>query len=153
MAITFQAESFEQTLPEFSYLLPQHWEELALQKDKVPLSPQFDIYFERERNNHLIFVTARDEGEIVGYFIGFIAQGLHYSTCKTCHLDIFYIRKDYRKGRMGIRLFKFVEEELKKRGVQRWFVSSKLHADASALFKYLKFEPIELHFSKWIGEE
>ena len=48
MAITFQAESFEQTLPEFSYLLPQHWEELALQKDKVPLSPQFDIYFERE---------------------------------------------------------------------------------------------------------
>ena len=123
MAITFQAESFEQTLPEFSYLLPQHWEELALQKDKVPLSPQFDIYFERERNNHLIFVTARDEGEIVGYFIGFIAQGLHYSTCKTCHLDIFYIRKDYRKGRMGIRLFKFVEEELKKRGVQRWFVS------------------------------
>ena len=153
MAITFQAESFEQTLPEFSYLLPQHWEELALQKDKVPLSPQFDIYFERERNNHLIFVTARDEGEIVGYFIGFIAQGLHYSTCKTCHLDIFYIRKDYRKGRMGIRLFKFVEEELKKRGVQRWFVSSKLHADASALFKYLKFEPIELHFSKLIWED
>ena len=149
--ITFQVESFKETLPEFEYLLPIHYEELALNKDKVPLMPQWDIYFGREDAGELLFVTARSEGIIIGYFIGFIAPGLHYKTCLTCQLDIFYIHKDFRNGRIGIKLFKFVETELRRRGVMRWFVGSKLHADASSLFKYLKFEPVEVYYTKWIG--
>ena len=151
--IKFACESFKETLPEFQYLLPIHYLDLALNKDKVPLQPQFNIYFEREDSGNLIFVTARnDENQIIGYFIGFVAPGLHYKTCLTCHMDIFYIHKDYRKGRLGIKLFQFVEKELKNRKVQRWFVGSKIHADVSSLFKYLKFEPIEIHHSKWIGD-
>jgi N-acetylglutamate synthase-like GNAT family acetyltransferase len=67
-------------------------------------------------------------------------------------MDIFYIRKDLRKGRLGIKLFQYVEKELRRRGVDRWFVGTKLHADASSLFKYLKFEPVEIYYTKWIGE-
>ena len=149
--ITFQVESFKETLPEFQYLLPEHYEELALNKDKVPLMPQWDIYFGREDAGELLFVTARELGTVIGYFIGFVAPGLHYQTCLTCQMDIFYIKKEYRKGRLGIKLFKFVETELRRRGVMRWFVGSKVHADASALFEYLQFKPVELFYSKWIG--
>ena len=149
--ITYAIESFEDNLPEFEPLLHDHYRELALNQDKVPLDPQYNVYFEREMCGQLIFVVAREEGVIIGYFIGFIMPGLHYQTSLTCTMDIFYIRKDKRDGRAGVKLFKFVETELRRRGVQRWLVGSKLHADASSLFKYLKFDPIETYYSKWLG--
>jgi N-acetylglutamate synthase-like GNAT family acetyltransferase len=150
--ITFAVESLEENIPYLQHLLPEHYKELALNQDKVPLVPRYDIYINRERAGEIIFVTARESGIIVGYFIGFIQPGLHYATCLTCNMDIFYIRKDLRKGRLGIKLFQYVEKELRRRGVDRWFVGTKLHADASSLFKYLKFEPVEIYYTKWIGE-
>ncbi len=151
--LTTQIESFEERLEELQTLLPMHYEELALNKDKVPLSPQYDVYIERERRGELIFVTMRDAGELVGYFIGFIAPGLHYSTCLTCTMDIFYIHPSRRsQGLPGVRLFRAVEKELKRRGVDRWFVGSKVKADASSLFEFLEFQKVEVYYSKWIGD-
>jgi len=150
--LTYHLESFEERLEELKELLPQHWEELALNKDKVPLSPQFNIYIDREKRGELIFVVIRESGEMIGYFIGFISNGLHYSTCLTCQMDIFYVRKDKRGGSAGIKLFKFVEKELRRRGVQRWFMGSKVFADASPLFERIGAEKVEVFYSKWLGE-
>jgi GNAT superfamily N-acetyltransferase len=150
--ITCHVESFEERLAELQVLLPLHYRELALNQDKVPLSPRYGDYIDRERAGGLLFVTLRDAGELVGYFIGFIAPGLHYSTCLTCTMDIFYVHPEKRTGSAGIRMFRFVETELRRRGVQRWFMGSKIHADASALFKRIGAEPVETYFSKWIGE-
>jgi GNAT superfamily N-acetyltransferase len=150
--ITCAVESFSQSIDELKKVIPMHYEELALNKDKVPLSPQWDIYKRRDAMGEVLFVVMREAGEMIGYFIGFIAPGLHYSTCMTCTMDIFYIRPDKRgSGLPGIRLFKAVEEELKRRGVKRWFVGSKTKADASALFERLKFDRVEVYYSKWIG--
>lgn len=149
--ITCHVESFIERLPELKPLLPLHWAELALNKDQVPLDPQYEIYFERERRGELLFVVMRDAGELVGYFIGFITPGLHYKTCLTCTMDIFYVRQDRRNGSAGIRLFRFVEEELRRRGVQRWFMGSKVHADASALFERIGASKVEVYYSKWLG--
>ena len=151
--ITTHIESFEQRLPELKVLLPDHYKELALNQDAVPLDPQYDVYIEREREGGLLFVVLRDAGELVGYFIGFIAPGLHYQTCLTCTMDIFYVRKDKRSGSAGVRLFRAVEHELKRRGVQRWFMGSKVHADASALFKRIGAVPVETYYSKWLGDK
>lgn len=150
--ITCHVESFEQQLEELQVLLPLHYRELALNQDKVPLSPQYHVYIERERAGGLLFVTLRDAGELVGYFIGFIAPGLHYSTCLTCTMDIFYVRQDKRAGIAGVRMFRFVEAELRRRGVHRWFMGSKLNADASPLFKRIGATPVETYYSKWLGE-
>lgn len=149
--ITCHVESLTEHLPELMYLLPLHYEELALNKDKVPLDPQYDVYRERDAAGAVLFVTLRDAGELVGYFVGFIQPGLHYQTCLTCIMDIFYLRKDKRTGSGGVRLFRFVEAELKRRGVQRWFMGSKVHADASALFKRIGAAPVETYYSKWLG--
>ena len=150
--ITCHLESFEKRLPELKELLPLHYKELALNQDKVPLDPQYDKYIISERNGELIFVVLRDGGEMVGYFIGFISPGLHYKSCLTCIMDIFYIRKEKRNGIAGVKLFRFVESNLKNRGVKRWLMGSKIHADASALFKRIGAEPIETYYSKWLGD-
>jgi GNAT superfamily N-acetyltransferase len=149
--ITCHVESFAERLNELKTLLPMHYKELALNQDKVPLDPQYEIYIEREKRGELLFVAMRESGELIGYFIAFIAPGLHYKTCLTCTMDIFYIRQDRRKGSAGVRLFRFVESELRRRGVQRWFMGSKVHADASALFKRIGAEPVETYYSKWLG--
>jgi GNAT superfamily N-acetyltransferase len=150
--LSVQTESFMERLSEFKPLFPMHWKELALNQDEVPLDPQYEVYQAREDAGQLLFVTLREDGAPVGYFLGFIAPGLHYQTCLTCTMDIFWVHPDYRnKGLPGVRLFKFVEAELRRRGVQRWFAGSKTHADASSLFEFLKFEKVEIYYSKWLG--
>lgn len=150
--ITAHVESFEENLEYLKPLLPIHYKELALNQDKVPLSPQFDKYVATEKQGGLIFVTLRKAGQMVGYFIGFIAPGLHYSTCLTCQMDIFYVLPEHRGSGTGFQLFKFVEQQLKKRGVQRLFVGSKLHKDASWLFEKLNYTPVETYYSAWLGD-
>lgn len=150
--ITAHVESFEENLEYLKPLLPIHYKELALNQDKVPLSPQFDKYVATEKQGGLIFVTLRKAGEMVGYFIGFIAPGLHYSTCLTCQMDIFYVLPEHRGSGTGFQLFKFAEQQLKKRGVQRLFVGSKLHKDASWLFEKLNYTPVETYYSAWLGD-
>jgi len=149
--MTAQLETIRAGLEELKPLLPVHYEELALNKDKVPLDPQYDIYLAREDRGEVIYMTLREGGKLMGYFIGFIAPGLHYKTCLTCTMDIFYVHPDHRNGRGGLRLFRTLEKELKRRGVQRWFVGSKLHKDAGRLFEALGFAPIETYYSKMIG--
>ena len=150
--ITFAVEEWEDTLPELKPFFPIHYKELALNQDVIPLDPQWDVYSDRNANGQLMLVVGREDGYVIGYFIGFVLPSLHYKTSLTLTMDIFYIDKDKRKGRCGIRLFQAVEKEARRRGVQRMLVGSKMHKDASALFKYLKYEPIETYFSKMLGE-
>jgi GNAT superfamily N-acetyltransferase len=150
--ITAQLESFTEQLDELKPIFPIHYKELALNQDEVPLDPQYDIYIAREEIGELIFVTLRKKGELIGYFIGFIAPGLHYKTCLTCTMDIFYVHPEHRGNGGGFTLFEFVEKELKRRGVDRWMVGSKLHKDASFLFERLGFERVEIYYSKMLGD-
>lgn len=133
-------------------LLPLHWAELALNQDKVPLDPQYDIYDAREAAGQTLVVTLRELGVLAGYFIGFVAPGLHYRTCLTLTMDIFWTHPDIRKGFAAVRMFREVEREAKRRGVQRIFYGSKAHKDASKLFEFLRMDPVEVYYSKWIGD-
>jgi GNAT superfamily N-acetyltransferase len=150
--LTVQVESFPELLEELKPLLPLHWEELALNKDKVPLDPQYDVYLQKDVNGQVLSIAARENGELIGYFIGFVAPGLHYKTCLTLIMDIFFIHPKSRNRFAGIKLFKAVEVEAKRRGVQRMIVGSKMHADASVLFERLHYLPVETYYSKWIGD-
>jgi len=149
----FCVESFMERLPELKPLFPLHWKELALDQDKVPLDPQYDVYAERERLGQMLFVVAREEGRMAGYFVGFIAPGLHYRTCLTLTMDMFWIHPDFRGKGAGSRLFKAVEQEARRRGVDRMFVGSKLHKDASWLFERLGYREIERYYSVWLGDK
>lgn len=151
--ITCMVESLTERLEEMKVLFPLHWKELALNQDQVPLDPQYEVYLDRDARGEICFVAMRENGEMIGYFVGFVAPGLHYKTCLTAIMDIFFVRPDKRNGSAGVKLFREVEKELRRRGVKRWCVGSKLHADASALFKRLGFEPIETFYSKWLGGE
>lgn len=148
---TFVTESMAQCLPELEKLFPEHWAELALDKDQFPLNPQYAVYAHREEQGELLCMVGRDNGGIVAYFVGFVAPGMHYQTCLTLTMDIFWVKPEYRGKSLGIRLFRAVEAEAERRGVNRMFVGSKLHKDASWLFQKLGYKPVETYYSKTFG--
>ncbi len=154
-----QVETYQQFIDDaLGEILEEHYEDLALNQDKVPLDPQLHVYREREEKGELLVMSMRSdeppfEDELAGYFIGFIAPGLHYQTCLTCTMDIFYVRPKFRDNLLaGRRLFKAVERGLKTRGVDRWFVGTKLNKDVGRLFESLNFEPVEMYYAKWLGD-
>lgn len=150
--ITFHVEPFSEFVNEAKPMFSDHWQELALNKDHVPLDPQYEVYFERERNGGVMVITAREDAKLCGYFIGFVAPGLHYRTCLTLTMDIFWVHPDHRGAGIGFHLFKAVEKEARRRGIQRMFVGSKLHKDASWLFEKLGYEEVERYYSLWMGQ-
>lgn len=150
--ITAHAESFMANINQLKRIIPLHYEELALNRDKVPLAPRWDVYEIQEARGELFFVALRDAGELAGYFIGFVAPGLHYETCLTCIQDIFYVKPDERGQAAGKILFDFVESELERRGVQRLITNSKNHFPAAWMFDRRGYEPIETIHSLWIGD-
>lgn len=157
----YAVEPFMERIEELKPLLIDHWRELALNQDKVPLDVRWEVYEEACKNNGLLFVTMRDEGKLAGYFVGFVAPGLHYRACLTLQMDVFWIHPDYR-GEDSLEkveelmhaegLFKMVQAQAKLRGVQRIFAGSKLHKDASFLFEQLGYTEVERYHTLWVGD-
>ena len=146
-------EKFSDVIEEAKPLLARHWEEIALNKDSVPLDPDWQRYANLEATGQLSVVTVRAAGRMIGYCCMVVHPGLHYRSCLEARMDIFWIAPEYR-GRMGgVRLFRAVEAELKRRGVKRMYVGSKLHRDSSRLFEALKYKEIERWYSKTLGDD
>jgi N-acetylglutamate synthase-like GNAT family acetyltransferase len=68
----------------------------------------------------------------------------------TAYEDIYFLKKEYRKGRIGLKMFQFAEKLLKEQGVQRIIYNTKVHSDNSSLFEYLGFKFIDKVFSKML---
>lgn len=155
--LTAQVESLAGGgLEELKPLLPLHYEELSLHKfHGIPLNPQYDAYLERERRGEVVYVTLRENGDLAGYFVGFVAPGLHYRDCLTLTMDIFYVVPEHRGQRAGVVLFEAVKREAVRRGVNAWFVGNKEHAKvhATALFLAMGFELSEQYYCLWLGDQ
>lgn len=158
--ITCQVEPLTPRLEELKPLLLDHWRELALDQDRVPLDPDWDVYLRKDADGGVMFVTARAGGQLVGYFVGFVGPGLHYRTCLTLQIDIFWLHPDFRDGDslsavegelIADSLVAEVIRAAKARGVQRMFAGSKLHKDSGALFERHGGVEIERYFSFWLG--
>lgn len=152
--LTSHVEPLMSQIEEMKTLFGDHYAELALNQDKVPLDPQWEVYEFKESRGETCYITLRDAGQLIGYIVMFVAPGLHYRTCLTAHMDILFVRPDRRDATAkGVFLMlDTLEAELRRRGVQRWFMSTKLHKNISPIFKRRGFEPVEMTHTKWLGE-
>ena len=137
-------------LNEMDELFPAHYEELCVTKE-FDYEPDYDAYKRMAEAGMLRCITCRADGELIGYIVFFITPHLHYKSCITAMEDIYFVGKDYRKGRVGIKLFQYAEKVLKERGVQRIVMHTKVHLDNSRLFEYLGYKMTDKVFTKMIG--
>ena len=150
--ITAAPEPFMAQVEELKQLLPSHWEELGIYREKMPLDPEWAVYDAMERAGQLLYVALRHEGSLIGYFIGVVSAGLHYRTTLTCKMDIAYVRPEHR-GKSGTVLFDAVKAELKRRGVKLWWVGSKDHHPIEGFYEAIGFERQETYFAMWLGDD
>jgi L-amino acid N-acyltransferase YncA len=155
--ITIQEEEYPAFVQEARPLFPAHWAELALDKDEVPLDPNYDEYLQRYQAGQCLIVTAREDGTLAGYSVNFVAPGLHYRTCLTLTTDIYWVRPDARGARMGLEMFDRVHELAYARGVKRIFAGVKEHFSAAWMFERMewrgrKYRKVESYYALWMGE-
>jgi GNAT superfamily N-acetyltransferase len=149
--VTYAVEDWFDVKAETAHLWPMHWAEVAVNRDVIKLDPDFDAYDQMARSGMLHIVVARKEGVVVGYHYTIVKRHLHYKQSLSAFTDIFYIAPAHRTGRTPLRLFQFVEQTLKARGVQKMFTGTKLSLDAGPLFEHMGWTETERLFVKMIG--
>lgn len=147
--ITYQVENYKDCIEELKQLYPEHYEELSVTKT-VPLEPNYPVYNQLADIGILKVITCRNDKDLIGYILFIVTPHLHYKSCITAAEDIYFVRKDYRKGRTGIKLFQFAEKYLKEQGIHRIIYGTKVHLDNSKLFEYLGYTYFEKLYTKMI---
>ncbi len=152
MHVKYQQEFLETVKADALPLLERHWEEIALNKDKIKLDPDWEAYETLELNGNLAIFTARVDEELVGYFVVIVGSNIHYKSTIFAENDLIYIAPEYRKGRIGANLIKFAQRYLKNDGVSVLNINTKTHKPFGKLLTYLGFNKIEEVYSKYLGD-
>lgn len=151
--LIFQHEKWHDCVAEMRPLWPEHWAELALNRDAVELACDEAKYEYGEANGNLHIVTARDDGRLVGYYYGMLLHHLHYKNAGLmCYTDVYFLKPEYRKGSNGVRFLLWVMESLKACGVVKLYMSTKVHQDHGDLFEALGMKCSDRVFTKMLKE-
>lgn len=147
----YQEESYTNIKDDIKPLIKKHWEQIAVNKDKIKLNPDWDEYQRLYFAGILKIYTARDDGELVGYFLVAVAPHLHYKDHLFANNDIIYVKPDKRAGMTGFKLIKFAEMKLIEMGVSVININTKVHAPFDILMDRMGYNLNERLYSKYIG--
>ncbi len=142
----------ESLIGELKPLLEDHWKEIAMFKDKISFSPDYEKYLILQDMGALHVVVVRDEGKIVGYFVSFIQPHIHYKDNIFAINDILYVDPSYRGGTVAYRMFKYAKKELKKIGVSVLMVHMKTKYPFEKLCESLGMDKEEFVYSVYLGD-
>lgn len=151
--ITFAVERWNDVKDGASRYWNEHWEEVATNRDKMPLAPDFATLKALDDAGILHIVIGRQAGELVTYHASFVRPHYHYVTSLCAFTDLYWMRKDVRGPRVALRMFQAVEATLKARGVVKIFTGTKISNDAGPLFESMGMVETERLYTKWIGDD
>lgn len=149
--VEIRTETWAAIDEEIKQIAPLHFAELAL--DQLLFKPDFahDKYLAMDRAGGMHVVTARDRERLIGYIVCFVMPHLHYqSSGLTALADMYFVLCQYRKGGLGLRMFREMERGLRERGVIRVHMSCKRHQDHTQLFEGMGYALTDYTFSKVI---
>ena len=140
------------TLDEFKVkadpLFQEHYEEIALRKDLMELRPNWPMYDALDQSGSLFIYLAMQGDVCIGYSMNLVANHLHYADLKYSQNDVLFIKKEFRGGRIGLRLMKTTEEHAKSLGCKVMLWHAKERTTLAALLPRLKYGVQDIMFSK-----
>lgn len=131
-------------------LIYPHWKELTIDKDICDDPwPDEAKFREVESQGRLLIITARADGQLVGYWVGALLDHLHYRNMGlTCYTDMYFLSPRYRVAANGVKLLAMAEAEARKLGAVKFYLSCKVHEDHSELFEAMGFRKTDFMFTK-----
>ena len=149
MPLTFQKENYDDFRLELMDLVIDHWQDVALNKDTVPLNPNWETYGALCDQGVAHVLTARtEEGKLVGYSVCLMGPHLRYKDEKWAEGDVFFLHPEHRRGLAGLKMMKAVEEMMKTLGATKIVQKVKLHRDVGKIFERLGYNAIERVYVK-----
>lgn len=146
-------ETYDGVIEDIKPLLTKHWQEIARNRERIELNPDYGRYKELENRGALFIFTAREDGKILGYAIYFVGPHLHYRDHKWALSDIFWVTPERRGIMVGKRLFGLAEKVLRENGVSVMHTTSKIaHPSAGRLLEHFGHEHIEAGHAKVLLE-
>lgn len=130
--LTVSICSFEE-LENFDSLSKEHWNSFNNKQ------PSFDKNILKNFN----VIQAKDkENDTVGYLLFIVFKAPYYNEL-WCQVDMFYLKPEFRKQGIGNKMFKVLEEEVKKQGASKIMSSFNLKQPLEGFYKKLGY--IETH--------
>jgi GNAT superfamily N-acetyltransferase len=144
--LSFQVETWADIWRDGQELFRQHYDELALHKDAMPMGLDNDFYSDLQARNYLLVVTARRDGGLIGYYMAIVINHHPHNkdAGKVSTTDMFYLARSERRGGAGVKLLKAVERELRAQGVKKATISTKKHFENAELLALLGWEVTDI---------
>jgi len=146
--MTVQSERWPEVSGAIKPLLQKHWEEIALDREAIPLDPDYERYALLDAAGILHFTTVREDGRLVGYYASTVAPHPHYKSTLFAFLDVYFILPEFRGARTALLLFTAMEKAMRKLGVRKLVSMTKLDHDVSPLFEKLGWRAVETAYTK-----
>lgn len=130
----------EQLAPVWDEAMPlfaEHWQ--AFQGDSgIPFKPKREQYAALDAAGMVLFVSVRDAGAMVGYWLGLMVENMHSAGHVVCMADGMFIKPAYRNG-SGRRLLAVVEDAARNMGAARLVQATCARFPIDAWLKRLGF--------------
>ena len=94
-------------------------------------------------------ITARKDGDLVGFHITMITNDIFYKDKKTAYVLYYFLLKQHRGGGKGLKMFEYAENLFKENEVSRTFMSRKIHINNEKLFISLGYNHTEANYEKY----
>lgn len=144
----FALENLGNVKEDIKPLIEEHWKEIALDKGAIKLNPDWDAYGAYDFIGSLRVYTAREDGQLMGYFVVLVSRSLHYKDHTFANNDIIFLKKEARQGLTGFKLIKYAVQQLEAEGVSKIHINTKIHQPFDVVLERLGFNCIERIYSK-----
>lgn len=142
---------FEGTNPErarFEELIKQHWVEIASTQKVRALNVGWQFYTAIAKVQGLLMCTARDDEEMVGYYLAIILPDPHCQHIKNLTEDSHFVQPEYQRRGLGRALVRTMEAAAIDKGCLISKVRTKKHRDNGAFWREMGYTHIEDVYQK-----
>lgn len=146
--ITYQQEFLCQVRKDIEPLLEKDWLEIEHEKNVRKLNPNWGLYEALEGQGALAIFTARSDKTLIGYFVAITMPSLHNQGITQSMADVIYLDKQYRKGLIGYKMFRFAEKCLAEDGSDILHVTTTEVNPIDSLMQRLGYSKTETKFEK-----
>ena len=131
-------------------LFEEHYEEIARNKQIMKLKPNYKLYEALDSTGWLFIYVAMQDDVCIGYSMNIMMHHLHYADLRIAQNDILFVKKEFRGGRLGLRLLKVTEDHARSEGCKLMLWHAKENTALAKLLPKLKYGVQEIMYSKEI---
>ena len=134
-------------------LVNRHYDEIARDKDRVPLAIDLEEYIKMEDDGRVKLFTAREDGVLVGYILFYFFCPERYRTTLYVEDSMYWLGPELRKGWNGLKFLSAAKQALPRPcKLQMRVKLSFANGEVGNLMEKIGLKPIEMVYSEFLED-